>query len=185
MHCKTNITSSQECTTIFEHCLTKVITINNLDLKQPIKAMFDSMLENFMYCKHESSFKEDARKSMHANMTMREQLTLSRATRAGILEHQGHRLAATAYGIVMTCGHCQKRINILERCRICQECKINFHPKCYKLSNVQCTGVPVTTPSSHPKPFFGTLISELVASEGAVTVPRNLDKMMLVLEQNG
>ena len=63
---------------------------------------------------------------------------------------------------------------------------INSHnsQKCYKQSTSQCTGIPVATPSSQPKPFFGTSIQDLVASEG-VTVPRNLDKIMLVLEQNG
>eukprot|EP00116_Pleurobrachia_bachei_P002151 sb/3462413/ len=58
-------------------------------------------------------------------------------------------------------------------------------PKCYKLSTVQCSGIPVTSPSSQPKPFFGTKIQELVASEGNVNVPRNLEKILLTLEQNG
>ena len=64
---------------------------------------------------------------------------------------------------------------------------INFQlfQKCYKNSTQQCTGIPVTSPSAQPKPFFGTCIQDLVASEGGVTIPRNLDKMMLVLEQNG
>ena len=57
--------------------------------------------------------------------------------------------------------------------------------KCYKNSTQQCTGIPVTSPSAQPKPFFGTCIQDLVASEGGVTIPRNLDKLMLVLEQNG
>ena len=49
---------SQECTTIFEHCLTKVCSSDTkkLETRQAIKAMFDSMLENFMYCKHEVRF---------------------------------------------------------------------------------------------------------------------------------
>ncbi|KAL5251288.1 hypothetical protein ACHWQZ_G016846 [Mnemiopsis leidyi] len=180
----------EECTTIFEHCLTKVKTRSqelrlSIDPKLPVKALFHSMLENFDFCRHEASFKEDARKSLLATYTVRERLTLSRANKAGIIEHNGHRLVLTAYGIVMTCVGCKKRINILEHCKICQECKVNFHQKCYKNSTQQCTGIPVTSPSAQPKPFFGTCIQDLVASEGGVTIPRNLDKMMLVLEQNG
>ncbi|XP_063687327.1 unconventional myosin-IXa-like isoform X10 [Bolinopsis microptera] len=180
----------EECTTIFEHCLTKVKTRSqelklSIDPKLPVKALFHSMLENFDFCRHEASFKEDARKSLLATYTVRERLTLSRANKAGIIEHNGHRLVLTAYGIVMTCVGCKKRINILEHCKICQECKVNFHQKCYKNSTQQCTGIPVTSPSAQPKPFFGTSIQDLVASEGGVTIPRNLDKMMLVLEQNG
>ena len=51
----------QECTTIFEHCLTKVKTRSqelrlSIDPKLPVKALFHSMLENFDFCRHEVIF---------------------------------------------------------------------------------------------------------------------------------
>jgi len=183
----------EECTTIFEHCLTKftkttILTGDTRHTQQrdaaAIKAMFDSILENFMYFKHEASFKDDARKSMITSTTVREQQTLTRAYKAGIVEHKSHRLVCTHYGVMMTCMQCKKRINILEKCRHCQDCKAVYHQKCYKNVTDPCQGVAVA--SAQPKPFFGTLLHELTAGEGPnVLIPRNLEKIMLVLEQQG
>jgi len=153
----------EECTTIFEHCLTKftkttILTGDTRHTQQrdaaAIKAMFDSILENFMYFKHEASFKDDARKSMITSTTVREQQTLTRAYKAGIVEHKSHRLVCTHYGVMMTCMQCKKRINILEKCRHCQDCKAVYHQKCYKNVTDPCQGVAVA--SAQPKPFFGT-----------------------------
>jgi hypothetical protein len=53
----------------------------------------------------QASFKEDARKSLLATYTVRERLTLSRANKAGIIEHNGHRLAVFYSGIIRYNGH--------------------------------------------------------------------------------